>query len=150
MRMHMHMHMHTCRRFMRGMCTLRVSCGTQARLREACKPDPEAPGHDSSSASDATSGEEGEEGPEGDLDLEEGPLDEAKLGLGLGLGLGLANPNPDPSPNQASQPPLDGSGFAFVRSLFGGSAIRARPESALPAHAWPTRTPSESQMRAAV
>ena len=52
--------------------------------------------------------------------------------------------------NQASQPPLDGSGFAFVRSLFGGSAIRARPESALPAHAWPTRTPSESQMRAAV
>ena len=113
-------------RRMHGICAarLRVACDTQARLREACKPDPNAPDHDSSTASDATSGEEGEGGLEGDKGEEE-PLDEA------------------------SEPPLDGSGLAFVRSLFGGSALRARP-AALTAPAWPTRTPSESQMRAAV
>ena len=113
-------------RRMHGICAarLRVACDTQARLREACKPDPNAPDHDSSTASDATSGEEGEGGLEGD-EGEEEPL------------------------NEASEPPLDGSGLAFVRSLFGGSALRARP-AALTAPAWPTRTPSESQMRAAV
>ena len=65
------------------------------------------------------------------------------------------SPNPDPKEeplDEASEPPLDGSGLAYVRSLFGGggSAPRARPAALPSAPAWPSRMPSASQMRAAV
>ena len=96
----------------------------EARLREACKPAADAPeDDDSSTASDATSGDESD----GVRDLEDeeadGDLDEA---------------------SQLH----DGSGLAFLRSLFGGSE-RPRAAARCPP-AWPGRMPSESQMRAAV